>query len=525
MIYVMIRRKSLNSLVYRFVVTVYRYNFKTSYRDRIMAQITKSDEDKSINARKELAFQDEEKGKLAGELSIANKELAFQNKEKEKRAAELNLADIELAYQNEEKGKRAEELTIANKELAFQNKAKEKRSEELSVANKELAFQNKEKEKRAAELSLANIELAYQNDEKEKRAEELTIANKELAFQNKEKEKRAAELIIANKELAFQNKEKEKRAAELIFANIELAYQNEEKGKRAEELTIANKELAFQNEEKEKRAAELIIANKELAFQNKEKEKRAAELIIANKELAFQNEEKEKRTADLIFVNKELEQFAYVASHDLQEPLLTITNFVGLLEEKFSEKTDKDTDQYLEFIVKAASKMRNLIKALLDFSRIGRNIIFTTVDCNEILKEVIDEMEASIKESSAKITSSMLPVLKGSDIELKRLFQNLISNAIKFKKQNVIPELEIAVEEKDTEYLFSIKDNGIGIEEQYIGKLFIIFQRLHNATEYPGAGIGLAICKKIVILHNGKIWVKSKFGEGSTFYFTILKKI
>ena len=161
--------------------------------------------------------------------------------------------------------------------MAFQNDEKGKRADELVIANKELAFQNDEKEKRADELVIANKELAFQNDEKEKRADELVIANKELAFQNDEKEKRADELVIANKELAFQNDEKEKRADELVIANKELAYQNVEKGKRAEELVIANKELRFQNNEKEKRAAELLIANKELLFQNKEKEKRKIE--------------------------------------------------------------------------------------------------------------------------------------------------------------------------------------------------------------------------------------------------------
>ncbi len=263
----------------------------------------------AINLRKvnkELAFQNEERGKRADELVIANEELEFQNNEKGKRAEELAIANKELAFQNDEKEKRADELAIANKELAFQNDEKEKRADELVIANEELAFQNDEKEKRAEELVIANKELAFQNDEKGKRAEELIIANKELAFQNDEKEKRAAELAIANEELAFQNEVKEKRAAELVIANEELAFQNEEKEKRAAELVIANEELAFQNDEKEKRSAELIIANEELAFQNNEKEKRAAELVIANGELAFQNEVKEKRAAELIIANEEL---------------------------------------------------------------------------------------------------------------------------------------------------------------------------------------------------------------------------
>lgn len=235
--------------------------------------------------------------------------------------------------------------------------------------------------------------------------------------------------------------------------------------------------------------------------------------------------ELKQKSDELTNTNKELEQFVYVASHDLQEPLRTISNFVGLLEKKYSGVTDAATVQYLQFIVDAAKRMQNLIKDLLDLSRIGRNIIYTAVDCNEVFNEVIANMEASIRECSANITSAKLPVLKGNANELKQLFQNLISNAIKFRKKDVIPEINITVEDKTTEYLFAIKDNGIGIEEQSFKKLFVIFQRLNTATEYPGTGIGLATCKKIIDLHHGKLWVESKFGEGSTFYFTLPKEI
>lgn len=239
---------------------------------------------------------------------------------------------------------------------------------------------------------------------------------------------------------------------------------------------------------------------------------------LLNKELADRNEK-------LAFSNKELEQFVYIASHDLQEPLRTISNFVGLIEKKYSGTTDKDAMQYLGFIVDAAGRMKNLIKDLLDLARIGTNVTFTMIDCNEVFKEVMANMAASIKESNAKITVATLPVLKGNTSELKQVFQNLISNAIKFHKKNVIPEINITVEDKNTEYLFAVQDNGIGIEEQSINKLFVIFQRLNTATEYQGTGIGLATCQKIVALHHGKIWVESKFGEGSTFYFTLPKEI
>lgn len=240
-------------------------------------------------------------------------------------------------------------------------------------------------------------------------------------------------------------------------------------------------------------------------------QKQAGELMIVNN--------------DLILANNELEQFAYAASHDLQEPLRTISNFTKVLDKKHTGYTDKESQQYLEFIINASAKMQNLISDLLNFSKIGKNVIFASVDCNEILKEVIAEMNATIKENNAKVMSASLPVLRANEIELKRLFQNLISNGIKFHRKEITPKISISVESKEKEYVFAFSDNGIGIEEQYLDKIFVVFQRLHNVSEYPGTGLGLAICKKIVLLHGGKIWVKSKPGEGSTFYFTISKEI
>lgn len=231
-----------------------------------------------------------------------------------------------------------------------------------------------------------------------------------------------------------------------------------------------------------------------------------------------------KKSEDLRMANKELEQFAYVASHDLQEPLRTISNFVGLIAKKYKNKIDTNANEYISFIVKATVKMRNLIKDLLDLSRIGREVVFKPIDCNELIKDVLSEMEASILESHAKIRFGPLPVILGNQLEIKLLFQNLISNAIKFRNKNQVAEITITVEEKENEFLFAIKDNGIGIEEQYKEKIFIIFQRLHTSDEYPGTGIGLATCKKIVIRHKGNIWVESEPGHGSTFYFTIPKQ-
>jgi len=397
-----------------------------------------------------------------------------------------------------------------------------KKSEaELIHANKELVFQNEEKEKRAAELSIANIELAYQNQEKENRAAELIIANKELVFQNKEKENRAAELVIANEELAYQNIEKEKRAAELSVANIELAYQNQEKEKRAAELIIANKELIFQNDEKGRRATELIVANKELVIQNGEKEKRAAELIIANKELAFQNIEKEKRAAELIIANKELEQLTYIASHDLQEPLRTISNYMQVFEEDYLDRLDDEAYNYIRSVKNAAKRMSILVRALLDFSRLGRNKKLAQVDCGDLISNVIADLQTKIKESNTTIDVTAMPVLNIYEVEIGQLFQNLITNAIKFQKKGTPAKIKISSKKVEDKWKFSVSDNGIGIAPVHYERIFDIFQRLHSDNEYQGNGIGLANCKKIVELHQGNIWIESTPGKGTTFNFTI----
>lgn len=438
-----------------------------------------------------------------------------------KKSDELILAYKEIAYQIEEKGKRAAELIIANIELSFQNSEKEKRAEELLIANLELAFQNKEKGKRAAELILVNKKLAFQMEERAKRAGELVIANTELSFQNDEKEKRAEELLIANLELVFQNEEKGKRAAELTVINEELAFQMQEKGKRAEELVIANTELSFQNNEKENRAEELLIANLELVFQNKEKEKRAEELILLNKELAFQIEAKEKQATELLIANKELEQFALVASHDLLEPLRTVSNYIQLFELDYGEWLDPRGLNYIRSMKKATERMKALIDSLLLFSRLGYNKKLAYADITKLIGEVIEDLNIIIKDADAIIEVSEMPGLNVYEVEIRQVFQNLITNAIKFRKKNVQMKIKIECRKTDGVWEFSVSDNGIGISPSFFSKIFDIFQRLHSSDEYEGSGIGLANCKKIIHLHQGQIWVKPNPEDGTIFCFTI----
>jgi len=220
--------------------------------------------------------------------------------------------------------------------------------------------------------------------------------------------------------------------------------------------------------------------------------------------------------------NKEIEQFAYIASHDLQEPLRTISNFSILLTEKLETNQDEEIQEYLSYINGGTKRMSGLIFDLLEYSRIGKNISKEQIDCDKLLAEVLTDMAADIKESGAEINAQKLPVINGY-IYLKSVFQNLISNAIKFQKTREHPVIKISATDKGKEFLFSFKDNGIGIEEIYHNRIFLIFQRLHTRAEYDGTGIGLSQCQKTVELHGGKIWVESELGKGSTFYFTIPK--
>jgi light-regulated signal transduction histidine kinase (bacteriophytochrome) len=231
--------------------------------------------------------------------------------------------------------------------------------------------------------------------------------------------------------------------------------------------------------------------------------------------------EAEQANKDLEIKNKEMEQFAYIASHDLQEPLRTTSSFVKLLQKQYQGKFDEKADKYFAFISDASDRMKILVKNLLDFSQIGNKKELEKVDCNNILHNVLSDLGIAISESGADIKYDPLPVIYGYATELKQLFQNLITNAIKFRKKETPLTIHISVQKKECYWQFACKDNGIGIEEKDCEKIFIIFQRLHTQTEYEGSGIGLSHCKKIVELHKGKIWVESKPGEGSTFYFTI----
>lgn len=228
-----------------------------------------------------------------------------------------------------------------------------------------------------------------------------------------------------------------------------------------------------------------------------------------------------KQAEDLERSNQELEQFGYVASHDLQEPLRLVTNYVQLLARRYQGELDEDADEFIGYALEGTDRMRNLLADLLAYSQVGTSVKeFVRVSLEETLKRVTDNLQLVIEANNAVITHEPLPPVLADDIQMMQLFQNLISNAIKFKSKE-LPRIHVGVRQLEERWLLFVRDNGIGIDPKYTEQVFVIFQRLHQPDQYPGTGIGLAIARKIVERHGGRIWVDSESGKGATFYFTL----
>jgi light-regulated signal transduction histidine kinase (bacteriophytochrome) len=242
----------------------------------------------------------------------------------------------------------------------------------------------------------------------------------------------------------------------------------------------------------------------------------------------------QQQAKELARSNEELEQFAYVASHDLQEPLRMVTSYVQILAQDYEDRLDADADRYINYAVDGANRMKVLIDDLLEYSRVGsQGKPFEPTSCGDVMEQVVSDLEGAIKESQGSVTWEALPAVMADTTQLAQLLRNLVGNGIKFRSE-APPHVHVSAElartaaglseapgDTSDQWLFSVRDNGIGIAPKYYERIFQMFQRLHRRSEYPGTGIGLAICQKIVERHGGRIWVESELGEGSTFFFTI----
>jgi light-regulated signal transduction histidine kinase (bacteriophytochrome) len=298
--------------------------------------------------------------------------------------------------------------------------------------------------------------------------------------------------------------------------------QRDEEGKRAASFAVvvvhditerkrAEEELRKHRDHLEElvkeRTAELTRANEQLQREITDR-KRAEEMLVQQAE-------------ELARSNAELEQFAYVASHDLQEPLRMVTSHLQLLEQRYKGKLNANANEFIAYAIDGATRMQMTIEDLLAYSRVGMwGEDFEPTDCEAVLAHTLADLQVAIEESGAVVTHDPLPMVMADDLQLGQVFQNLIGNAIKFRGEEP-PRVHVSAQQEGDEWVFSVRDNGIGIDPEYADCIFEIFQRLHTWEEYPGAGIGLATCKKIMERHGGRIWVESQPREGSTFYFTI----
>jgi signal transduction histidine kinase len=294
----------------------------------------------------------------------------------------------------------------------------------------------------------------------------------------------------------------------------EVERQNREMFETLEVLRRKELELAQQLEEADRLNKELDRTNKGVISLYKE---------IEDKNVAMMREIRERQMAEerLARSNEELQHFAYIASHDLQEPLRMIASFLQLLNLEYGNRIDDEGKEYIRFAVNGAGRMQALIEDLLTYSRVDtKGKEFGSTDMEEVFERVILDLQKIIEESGATVTHDPLPTIKADSLQMMQLLQNLINNGIKFRREEP-PRVHVSARREDGQWHFRVSDNGIGIEPEYQGRIFIIFQRLHTRDEYPGTGIGLAVCKRITDRHGGNIWVESETGRGSTFHYTI----
>lgn len=412
-----------------------------------------------------------------------------------------------------------ESLQRERKKVAEQRTVLEEQTSRLFSQQGQLAQQRAKIDQQTTQIEARNIEV-----------ERLKIEFDALADRNQEQKRQFAEnraaLAEASEMLERQKKGIEERKEEIERLDRMLLQQMDLLSTQETEIDSQKNQLEQQTEQLDYQrsftilfivlSASTITAGFFIWRSYKIKKR-------SNVNLAKKNQEIEDQAKELALKNQDLEQFAYIASHDLQEPLNTIMGIVNIISTEKLEERDK---QSLEFISVAANRMRQLIRGLLEYSRLGRDVTFAKVNCDEVMENVKANLAKKIDETNTNLKLGKLPVIKGHEVEVTLLFQNLISNAMKFVSEGTVPEISVDAKKvsdggNKKKWQFHVKDNGIGIDKKFLDKVFIIFKRLNAKNKYEGTGLGLAHCKKIVELHGGTIWVESEVGEGSNFYFTL----
>jgi PAS domain S-box-containing protein len=430
-------------------------------------------------------------------------EMAISEKLLQSKSLELKNADHQRQLRVEE---RSVELAASDKLL------------QSKLADIELADQQRELrvEERAVEIASSNKLMRLKVSEAETADDERELRVKERII-----ELAASEKLLQSKllEIEIADRHRELRVQERV---VELAASEKLLQSKLHEIEVADKQRELRVEERvvELAASEKLLQSKlqEIEVAEMERELRVKERIV---ELAASEQVLGSKVKELEDSNEELQQFAYVCSHDLQEPLRVISNYTQLLAKRYQGQLDEKADKFIGFTVDAAKRMQDLINALLEYSRLQRNEIrSTSVDCSLVVEMALANLRIVIEETGATVTYDPLPKVEGDVTQLLQIFQNLIGNAIRFRSQ-AAPCVNITTKREGDLWLFKLRDNGIGIDMQFAERIFLIFQRLHAREDYPGSGIGLAICKKIVIRNGGTIWIESEPDKGTTFLFTL----
>ncbi len=480
-------------------------------------EIEKSDEERELRVQErivELAASEEllRSKTLELEKSDEERELRVQERIVELAASEelLRSKTLELEKSDEERELRVQERIV---ELAASEKLLRSKTLEIEKSDEERELRVQE---RIIELAASEKLLRSKTLEIEKSDEE-----RELRVQERIIELAASEKLLRSKvmEIEKSDEERELRVQERI---VELAASEKLLRSKVMEIEKSDEERELRVQERivELAASEKLLRSKvmEIERSDKERELRVQERIV---ELAASEELLRSKVMELERSNEELQQFAYVCSHDLQEPLRVIANYTQLLSRRYKGQIDDKADTFIAFAVDASKRMQDLINDLLAYSRLQTIVrSFDSVNCMQVVEMALANLEILLTETGATVHYDSLPIVEGDQSQLLQLFQNLISNALKFRSKEAVV-IDISARQDDGSWLFAVRDNGIGFDMQFEDRIFLIFQRLHTKEEYSGSGIGLAVCKKIVLRHGGRIWVESELGKGAIFFFTI----
>ena len=424
---------------------------------------------------------------------------------------------------------RSRQLETSNNSLVVRSRQLETSNDSLVERSRQLETSNDSLVERSRQLETSNDSLVERSRQLETSNNSLVERSRQLETSNNSLVERSRQLETSNESLVERSRQLETSNNSLVERSRQLETSNESLVERSQQLETSNNSLVERSRQLETSNNSLVERSQQLETSNESLVERSRQLETSNNSLAERSRQLEtsnnslaERSQQLEASNEELGQYAYVASHDLQEPLRKMASFCQLLARRYKGQLDEQADEFIAYIVDGARRMQEMINDLLKFSQAGRSPeVAVAVDCNEVVERARIDLAGAIEDNGASIVvTGTLPTVRGEWARLVQLFENLIGNGIKFHGKEP-PRIEISAVPDGTGWRFAVADNGIGIDPQYADRIFALFQRLHSKADYPGTGIGLAVCKKIVEGYGGTLAFESQPGEGTTFYWTM----